>query len=111
LLKICVLPFLLSTIPSAVRSAMVGGTAGRTIRSLIVWLLLAVAAVAAASALVASVIYHYLPAANGWSQISARWSAVRPTASVDVLMPSTHVELEQSGEPPARVAAYEVLGT
>ena len=38
LLKICVLPFLLSTIPLAVRSAMVGGTAGRTIRSLIVWL-------------------------------------------------------------------------
>jgi proton glutamate symport protein len=62
LLKICVLPFLLSTIPLAVRSAMVGGTAGGTIRSLIVWLLLAVATVAAASALVASVIYHYLPA-------------------------------------------------
>ena len=62
LLKICVLPFLLSTIPLAVRSAMVGGTAGRTIRSLIVWLLLAVATVATASALVASVIYHYLPA-------------------------------------------------
>ena len=31
LLKICVLPFLLSTIPLAVRSAMVGGTAGGTI--------------------------------------------------------------------------------
>jgi proton glutamate symport protein len=62
LLKICVLPFLLSTIPLAVRSAMVGGTAGGTIRSVIVWLLLAVATVAAASALVASVIYHYLPA-------------------------------------------------
>jgi Na+/H+-dicarboxylate symporter len=62
LLKICVLPFLLSTIPLAVRSAILGGTAGGTIRSLIVWLLLAVATVAAASAVVASVIYHYLPA-------------------------------------------------
>src|ERR1700692_3035735 len=46
LLKICVLPFLLSTIPLAVRSAMVSGSAGGVIRSLVVWLLIMLVAVA-----------------------------------------------------------------
>ena len=36
LLQICVLPFLLSTIPLAVRSAMVSGSGGRAIKSLVV---------------------------------------------------------------------------
>jgi Na+/H+-dicarboxylate symporter len=38
LLQICVLPFLLSTIPLAVRSAMGSGSAGGVMKSLIVWL-------------------------------------------------------------------------
>src|SRR3984893_18377890 len=46
LLKICVLPFLLSTIPLAVRSAMVSGSAGGTLRSLVIWAVITLAAVA-----------------------------------------------------------------
>jgi proton glutamate symport protein len=59
LLKICVLPFLLSTIPLAVRSAMVGGSAGGTLRSLIVWLVMTLAGVASASVIVTSVIFSF----------------------------------------------------
>jgi proton glutamate symport protein len=59
LLKICVLPFLLSTIPLAVRSAMVGGSAAGTLRSLIVWLAITLAGVAAASVVVTNVIFSF----------------------------------------------------
>jgi proton glutamate symport protein len=59
LLKICVLPFLLSTIPLAVRSAMVGGSAGGTLRSLIFWLVTTLVGVAAASVIVTSVIFSF----------------------------------------------------
>ena len=59
LLKICVLPFLLSTIPLAVRSAMVGGSAGDTLRSLIVWLVITLVGVAIASVIVTSVILSF----------------------------------------------------
>jgi proton glutamate symport protein len=59
LLKICVLPFLLSTIPLAVRSAMVGGSARGTLRSLVVCLLITLAGVAAASVIVTSVIFSF----------------------------------------------------
>jgi proton glutamate symport protein len=61
LLKICVLPFLLSTIPLAVRSAMVGGSAGATLKSLVIRLLITLMTVGAAAALVSSLIFHYLP--------------------------------------------------
>ncbi|MGC1355500.1 MAG: cation:dicarboxylase symporter family transporter [Xanthobacteraceae bacterium] len=59
LLKICVLPFLLSTIPLAVRSAMASGSAAGTLRSLVVWLVITIAAVAAASVIVTSVIFSF----------------------------------------------------
>ena len=48
LLQMCVLPFLLSTIPLAVRSAMTSGTAGTRGRLLVIWVVVAIAAVAAA---------------------------------------------------------------
>ena len=60
LLQICVLPFLLATIPLAVRSAMAGGSAGGVIRSLVTWLLIALVAVAVASVIVTSLIFHYV---------------------------------------------------
>lgn len=59
LLKICVLPFLLSTIPLAVRSAMISGSAAGTVRSLIVWVVIAMAAVALTTSALASFIFHY----------------------------------------------------
>jgi Na+/H+-dicarboxylate symporter len=60
LLKICVLPFLLSTIPLAVRSAMVSGSAGGTLRSLIIWIVITLAAVAVVTVGVTSLIFHYV---------------------------------------------------
>ena len=59
LLKICVLPFLLSTIPLAVRSAMVNGSTGGTLRSLIAWLMITLVGVAVASVIVTSVIFSF----------------------------------------------------
>jgi Na+/H+-dicarboxylate symporter len=59
LLQICVLPFLLSTIPLAVRSAMVSGSAGGAIKTLIVWLMIALVAVAVAALVVSTTIFHY----------------------------------------------------
>ena len=59
LLKICVLPFLLSTIPLAVRSAMISGSAGGTLRSLIIWIVITLAAVAIVTVGVTSLIFHY----------------------------------------------------
>jgi Na+/H+-dicarboxylate symporter len=59
LLKICVLPFLLATIPLAVRSAMAGGSAEGTIRSLFFWLLIALVAVGVTSVAVSSAIFHF----------------------------------------------------
>jgi proton glutamate symport protein len=59
LLKICVLPFLLSTIPLAVRSAMIGGSAGGTLQYLVVWLVITLAGVASASVMVTSAIFSF----------------------------------------------------
>ena len=59
LLKICVLPFLLSTIPLAVRSAMVSGSAGGTLKSLFILVIIAIAAVAIVTAGVSGLIFHY----------------------------------------------------
>ena len=59
LLHICVLPFLLATIPLAVRSAMASGSAPGVIRSLSLWVLLMLAAVAAVSVVVPSLFLAY----------------------------------------------------
>ena len=59
LLKICVLPFLLSTIPLAVRSAMVSESAGGTLRSLVIWVVITLAAVAVVTVCATSLIFHY----------------------------------------------------
>src|SRR5664279_4058333 len=60
LLQICVLPFLLATIPLAVRSAMVSRSAGGVIRSLVIWLLITLITVAVASVIVTSLIFQYV---------------------------------------------------
>jgi proton glutamate symport protein len=59
LLKICVLPFLLSTIPLAVRSAMGSGSAAATLRSLVIWVVITMAAVAIVTVGVTGLIFHY----------------------------------------------------
>src|SRR5215471_13951897 len=59
LLQICVLPFLLSTIPLAVRSAMASGSAPGVLRSLLFWVLITLLAVAAVSAIIPSLFFDY----------------------------------------------------
>jgi Na+/H+-dicarboxylate symporter len=59
LLQICVLPFLLATIPLAVRSAMASGSAPGVLRSLLFWVLLTVVAVAAVSVMIPSLFFSY----------------------------------------------------
>ena len=59
LLQICVLPFLLSTIPLAVRSAMASGSAPGVLRSLLFWVLITLVAVAAVSAIIPSLFFDY----------------------------------------------------
>jgi proton glutamate symport protein len=60
LLKICVLPFLLSTIPLAVRSAMASGSAGGTVRSLVIWVIITLAVVAIVTVAVTGLTFHYM---------------------------------------------------
>lgn len=58
LLQICVLPFLLTTIPLAVRSAMTSGTVGHVLRLLAIWGAIAIAGVAVTAIIVPTVIFH-----------------------------------------------------
>ncbi len=59
LLQICVLPFLLATIPLAVRSAMASGSAPGVLRSLLFWVLMTLIAVAAVSVILPSLFFGY----------------------------------------------------
>jgi proton glutamate symport protein len=59
LLQICVLPFLLATIPLAVRSAMASGSAPAVLRSLMFWVLTTVIAVAVVSVTIPSVFFSF----------------------------------------------------
>lgn len=59
LLQMCVLPFLLTTIPLAVRAAMTSGAVGRVVGVLAAAAALAMVAVALASVLVPALIFHF----------------------------------------------------
>ena len=59
LLQICVLPFLLATIPLAVRSAMASGSAPGVLRSLLFWMLITLFAVTAVSVIIPSLFFGY----------------------------------------------------
>jgi len=59
LLQICVLPFLLATIPLAVRSAMASGSAPGVLRSLLFWVVMTLIAVAAVSVILPSLFFGY----------------------------------------------------
>jgi Na+/H+-dicarboxylate symporter len=61
LLQMCVLPFLLATIPLAVRAAMRGATNVDIIRSLVVWIACAIVVVAVIGVLVPAVVFHLSP--------------------------------------------------
>jgi len=59
LLQICVLPFLLATIPLAVRSAMTGNASASLIKSLATWVLISLLAVGVVALVVPSVIFYF----------------------------------------------------
>ncbi len=61
LLQMCVLPFLLATIPLAVRSALTSGTAGKVVGHLAIWLIVTLAVVALVAVLVPTLIFGAMP--------------------------------------------------
>src|SRR5262245_25878398 len=83
LLQICVLPFLLATIPLAVRSAMTSGSAPAVLRSLLFWVLITLVAVTAVSVILPSLFFGYTaPDERMIAHIGALLG--RSTDSVDV---------------------------
>jgi len=58
LLQMCVLPFLLTTIPLAVRSAMTSGTGGDVIRKLLIWVGIVTGGVAITALVLPTIIFH-----------------------------------------------------
>lgn len=61
LLQMCVLPFLLATIPLAVRSAMTSGSAGSVVRGLLIGVAGAIAAVGLAGVLIPALVFQLAP--------------------------------------------------
>jgi len=61
LLQMCVLPFLLATIPLAVRAAMRGPTNVEIIRSLVVWIVCAIVVIGMIGVLVPAIVFHLAP--------------------------------------------------
>lgn len=61
LMQMCVLPFLLSTIPLAVRSALAGGSGGKVMVRLIIWLIVTILVVGAIAALLPRAIFSVMP--------------------------------------------------
>lgn len=64
-LQMCVLPFLLATIPLAVRSAMTSGTAGPVMRRLALWSLLALIAVTTTTIIVSLIVDQFFQVDEG----------------------------------------------
>ncbi len=65
LLQMCVLPFLLATIPLAVRSAIAGSTNVIVIRALLAWVACAIVVVAAVGVLVPALVFRVVPFDQG----------------------------------------------
>jgi proton glutamate symport protein len=61
LLQICVLPFLLATIPLAVRSALTSGTAPKVVGHLSLWLIATIVTVALVAVLVPATMFKLMP--------------------------------------------------
>ncbi len=61
LLQMCVLPFLLATIPLAVRSALTSGTAGKVVGRLVIWLIVTLGVVVLIAVLVPTVVFNLMP--------------------------------------------------
>jgi proton glutamate symport protein len=65
LLQMCVLPFLLTTIPLAVRSAMISGTVAHVVKLLAAGVVIAIAGVASVAIFVPTLIFHFFALDDG----------------------------------------------
>lgn len=91
LLQICVLPFLLATIPLAVRSAMASGSAPGVLRALLFWVLMTLAAVAAVSAIIPTLLFGYFsPDEQMISHIGALLGRSADTVDVEFAIDARH---------------------
>src|SRR5215208_3802333 len=61
LLQMCVLPFLLATIPLAVRSALTSSSGGNVVGRLVIWLVVTLVVVALVAVLVPTAIFSLMP--------------------------------------------------
>ncbi|HEY1233886.1 MAG TPA: cation:dicarboxylase symporter family transporter [Candidatus Binatia bacterium] len=98
LLQICVLPFLLATIPLAVRSAMASGSAPGVLRSLMFWVLITLVVVAAVSAIIPTLFFGYSsPDEQTISHIGALLGRSADTIDVEFAIDARHAA--QAKEP------------
>jgi len=65
LLQMCVLPFLLATIPLAVRSALTSGTGGKIVGRLAIWLVITLLLVSLITVFAPTVIFNLMPLDQG----------------------------------------------
>ncbi len=100
LLQICVLPFLLATIPLAVRSAMASGSAPEVIRSLLLWVLITLLAVAAVSTVIPSLFFSYsAPDEQTITHIGALLGRSTDTVDVEFAIDPRHAaEIKESSD-------------
>jgi Na+/H+-dicarboxylate symporter len=106
LLQICVLPFLLATIPLAVRSAMASGSAPDVLRSLLFWVVLTLVAVAAVSVIVPSLFFGYAaPDEHMISNIGALLGRSADSIDVEFAIDARHA-VEIKGTADAGILAF-----
>jgi Na+/H+-dicarboxylate symporter len=87
LLQICVLPFLLATIPLAVRSAMTSGSGGRVVGRLVGWLLVTVIVTTSIALLVATVVFGFMPAdPSTISRVGALFGAAADRVDIELTL-------------------------
>jgi Na+/H+-dicarboxylate symporter len=87
LLQMCVLPFLLATIPLAVRSALTGGTGGRVMRRLAFWLLATLVAATTTALVVSAVVLGSIPLDQATTnRIGALFGAAADRVDIEVAL-------------------------
>jgi proton glutamate symport protein len=100
LLQICVLPFLLAIIPLAVRSTMASGSASGVLRSLSLWVLIMLIAVAAVSVIIPGLFFAYsVPDEQMITHIGALLGRSADKIDVEFAIDARHaVEIKDAAE-------------
>ena len=109
LLQICVLPFLLATIPLAVRSALTSSTGGKVVARLAFWLIATVMMVSVIAVLVPAVIFNIMPldqAASG--RIGALFGASVTQVDIELAL---NPQLSATGIAKEETGIHAVLPT